>query len=374
MVHNQRKTERKARKRKKRLEREKASQRQQEIQAKQIGRYPDILIAREGADPEFIAAVTNAVGHIDFTDPAQFSVQERDVYRVIAKHGAAAADAAIKTMSEKLFVGGEVSVALKFPVFHLSLILGEIIFNQIPEDVRKNFLPYNDMCVGCAGTRFVLKFSQLKEQSGPGGTLYFSRHRPRISVNGEDKTVAFSRHAIERICMRLYPRWLSYASAGDAHAIFAACMHFDPVMLHGNQLAFTFFGPCGNENFACFATYVNEVLGEEVMDTTKGAAYYRVGYCPIVVEGDFAKATTFLYPGYTATPEYGALRKSKLPFSEKERLKTLARENNATKTIIDQDVEVIRWFHQNGVPQVIQTQEALYNFGSAKQKAYNASQ
>ena len=104
---------------------------------------------------------------------------------------------------------------------------------------------------------------------------------------------------------------------------------------------------------------MNHVLGGERLDPKRGKAYFRVGYCPIVIEGEFAKAKTFLYPGYTATPEYSLLLNSSLPYSEMVRLKQLAVNNDRDKTMLHQDVEVIRWFHENGVPQVQRYKSSL---------------
>ena len=97
-------------------------------------------------------------------------------------------------------------------------------------------------------------------------------------------------------------------------------------------------------------------------DHSKGEAYYRVGYCPVVLENGIAKATTFLYPGYTATPEYGLVLKSDLPPEEKARMRELAKQQDANCVILDNEIDAIKWFHENGVPQVIQTEQTIFRY------------
>jgi hypothetical protein len=94
--------------------------------------------------------------------------------------------------------------------------------------------------------------------------------------------------------------------------------------------------------------------------------YYRVGYCPVVVEGDFAKATTLLYPGYGGTPEYGLIVRSGLGREERRTLLDTA--SGMSRDVLERtgDFSLTKWFHDNGVPQVIETDEDFFYHRSPK--------
>jgi hypothetical protein len=82
------------------------------------------------------------------------------------------------------------------------LHLGEVLYRLIPEKTRKRFLPYNDAAVSISDKRYVIRFTSLQQKKTPNGTLYYSRHQPKIEIAGEELVVAFTGHAIERICER----------------------------------------------------------------------------------------------------------------------------------------------------------------------------
>ena len=98
------------------------------------------------------------------------------------------------------------------------------------------------------------------------------------------------------------------------------------------------------------------------MDPAKGKLYYRVGYCPIFFDFDkgFAKAKTFLFPGFRETPEYEALDNADMPRDTKRRLQRLATNSNMSSLLETNDISALKWFDDNGVPQVIQTTEPLF--------------
>lgn len=101
---------------------------------------------------------------------------------------------------------------------HLQLILGfgNRLLERIPEESRRHLMPYNHVRVDYRDRDIVLRFSSLLKEKGPGGTLYFSRRRPMAEFGGRQRTIAFSRHVVERICERINPRYIQYAAAGGA--------------------------------------------------------------------------------------------------------------------------------------------------------------
>src|SRR5262249_41192024 len=138
---------------------------------------------------------------------------------------------------------------------------------------------------------------------------YYSRHEPRLCVNGKNLIVAFSDHALLQACHRLSVTWPSYRSLGDVFFFFDQCQEFEPCFLHPNTPAFSFFEHCvpGFRQ----KRIAKEVLGREFDERTRYSL--RVGYCPAVVEGDFFKAKTTLFPGYSGTPEYGKILAAEMP-------------------------------------------------------------
>ena len=86
-----------------------------------------------------------------------------------------------------------------------------------------------------------------------------------------------------------------------------------------DNLTLTFFDQCRKGHF--FWKYVEEILGEDVEDD--GHYYRRIGYCPAVVEGDFIKAKTLLFPGHRNTPEHLLVWASDVPVEIKRQVEDM---------------------------------------------------
>lgn len=72
-----------------------------------------------------------------------------------------------------------------------------------------------------------------------------------------------------------------------------------------------------------------------------------MGYCPAVVEGEFFKAKTMLYPGWRGTPEYETLRRAGLPPRQKAEWLEFLDEMNALKFKTEAS-PLLKWFHEQG--------------------------
>jgi hypothetical protein len=223
-------------------------------------------------------------------------------------------------------------------------------------------MPFNDVTVCYEGRDIVLRFTSIRSQSGPNGRIYYNPAEPKIIFDGKEYKVGFSGHSIERICQRLNPRYIEYGSCGDIHAYFRTCVYFEPVLLHGDQLGFVIYNMCFNPGFVHHRIYAQEIFGLENEVPGMGKLYYKVGYCAVVIEGEFAKAKTFLPPGYRSTPEYGLLINSDLPKDKKEEWIAKATDESWSElsNFMRDDTEIIKWFHQNGIPQVKQIKETVF--------------
>lgn len=363
-MRQERKKERKEKKRKQQDARRKAYEDRVARERARRARYPAIAFDTTYGTPAFVDAVRQVVDQIDFEDEECFCKGEQYLYRLMAQHGAAHA---IDILRAKMREGeGEWEIdgegLAQLGEYSFRAGIGEKIFERMPEAQRRQFLPYNSLRALFHDKRIVLHFSSLLSQPGPNGTVYFSRKRPEVEFGGQRKVVSFSRHAIERICERLAPDWLTYPSLAQVHAYFASCVNFEPLVLPGGQTTITFFQACDLMVSGLYETYVRQILGEENRDRSQGEVYYRVGYCPVVIEGEFAKAKTFLYPGYKATPEYNLLRNARLPPEEKALLEELVRTQDPARVPAGDEARAIKWFHQNGIPQVIQTKRPMFQY------------
>lgn len=319
--------------------------------------YPEFLYDTKHGDPSFVSAVVQAVNGIDFDDRSAFSEAERYLYREMRKHGGRhalrLAGELFRSHPIKEDPTGEVRETL------FALNLGSLIYSSIPLEVRKEHLPYNDCHVNF-GREIVLKFSSLLAAKGDGGRIYYSRREPHVEFGGVQYIASFSRHAVDRLCERLQPNFTEYAGAGDLHAALANCVYFEPARLSNGDPAFVIYGDCDGAAFTNHRRYVKEILGVTNIYPSLGRFYYRIGYFPVVFEGKFAKATTFLYPGYKGTPEHQLIKTARLRTEERQTLLQQTQGLDAEEVLINDGSAVIKWFHDHGIPQVVQMKRKVY--------------
>ena len=325
-------------------------------------RYPNVRIDPAGTglvDTAFLAAVQAAVASLDFDDDTAFSEPEREFHQALRKEGIQGASQLVLEAQFRLYQEGDPLAPVLPHVLQMSY--GTQLFEKIPEEMRRKFLPFNDVRVDFEGHDIVLHVSAMRRKSTDGGTAFYGRHQPKISLLGKEWTVAFSRHAVEQICNRLNPRYLTYAAAGDVHALLNHCVFYEPTILHPCQPSFVIWDTCGSPSNVRQPVYVDGVLGRENLIEDGGQCYYRVGYCPVVFEKNFAVAKTFLCPGFLNTPEYGLVRSSRLPALEKDLLLHTATSNDI-RHVRDESIDSIKWFHDNGVPQVVQMPHTVFSY------------
>ena len=332
------------RKRRKQKERQKAdAEKKYRVEQRRIyaQKFPEFVYYTNGAPAAFVELVQQAIKKIDFRDPSMFSAAVTEFYRLQKQHGAVIVQELIEAVQDNL------------PA-QMNLIcgLGHLVFSSIPQEELRRWIPYHDLQIISGGRQIAVVFRSLRQVKGPHGTIYYSRFQPRLSINGRERVVAFSKHAIQRICERIVPRWYTYAGLGDAFAFFDQCIHFERSDLRDRQLAFTFYDQC-RKGFTSW-NYVEEVFGASTEDD--GHYYRRVGYCPAVVEGDFVKAKTLLFPGHAGTPEHPLVWASDVPVA----VKVQATDMNATWIEDTEDFRLVKFFHQRGVPQVIHDERQFF--------------
>jgi len=303
-------------------------------------KFPTFRFSGE-ADPLFKRLIGKALNSIDLRDRRLFHPHETEIYKDLKQHGP-------ETMRTLHRLAEEVD---GIPAIYFTMKLGTLVFSMIPKEELLRFIPYNDVVIHPAGRHIQVHFSSLLRQWSPGGTIYYSRRKPTVEIDGEKKIVGFSRHAVEQVCSRYGPRWQTYGGLGEVFAVFDKLRTFERCDLYGNQLAFTFFEECAEQFFT--GAYVPEVLGRQA----KGNAYFRVGYCPAVIHGDFISAKTFLFPGYRTTPEFGTILRASLFQNEKREMIEKATTLDLDTLQRTGDFSLIKFFHDNGVPQVIEKEK-----------------
>ena len=327
------------------------------MQKQKATRFPEFVFAERDANPAFAELVKTAVRSFDFTE---LSDAEQLCFQLMRQHGYSSIVEFLRSVMAEIRQEDPESIPGKAADAIWGLRMGDIILGKVPEEERRKHLPFNDVRFLYVGTQIVVEFRSLLEDLTGGVPFYYSRRKPTVEVDGKPYIIAFSPHAIEQTCNRIVPDWLTCSGLGDAFAYFEQCMLFEPCRLLNGYLAFTFYDACGDRRFWQHE-YVKKVLGEENLDPRKGAPYYRVGYCPADLDGDFIRARTLLFPGYRQTPEYGVLRASFAWRREQVRLADMATKSDA-KTLIDVgDFSALKWFHANGVPQVIETNRPVYD-------------
>jgi hypothetical protein len=314
--------------------------------------YPVFIFDKEfteGAPDTFVKAVRLATKRIRFDNDELFSSLEQEAYRLVKKEGNRFIEGWLERAENNVVSGQALSVYM--------IKVGAVIFDLIGESHLLKWIPFHDVrFLPCNGD-FVVQFRSLEQKSVPGGTIYYSSRKPKLTVDGKSKIVGFSTHAIQQVCSRIVPGWRTYGGLGDAFAIFEQCNHFEVAGMVEQQLAFTLYDSCVRGFFSW--NYVKELIGGE--PKSDGNYYYRVGYCPSVVEGEFVKAKTLLCPGYYGTPEYDIMMHSLLTKEQRTEMQEQIRQFSVEKLRESGDFSIPRWFHNNGVPQVVWSKDKWYH-------------
>lgn len=316
---------------------------------------PLVLDTRNG-DPAFVQLVTSALRRFD---PNELPKYHQTYWRWVCRFGADEARRSFERAMAEAVAENPDRTDIPLADIALDCGIGDLVFRAIPEAELRRFLPVNDVEFRPCEKALRVTFRSLMKRRTAWGTTFFSRHRPEVTFGDRTYLVGFSKHAVEQTCDRINPHWLRYAGLGDVFAYFDQCVHFEPCSLADGSPAFTFWDEIGDERFWQFS-YIRNVLGVNNYSQAAGKPYYRVGYCSVVFEGEFAKATTLLFPGFSKTPEAAALRRSRLPEEKKRRLTRLAEGSDQMRLVQSDDFSAIKWFHDNGIPQVIQTTRQFF--------------
>ena len=325
------------------------------------GAYPEIVFETSQGNGYFVAEVQAVAKGLDFDSPEMGPNWMRQFYRRLRAEGFRVARLWLEDLEEearqRIVSRGTTTATFEdYPRFdEVFTHLGDCIFAKIPIETRRRFLPMNDFFVEPIKGNLLLRFSSLLEEPGEWGTVYYSRLMPKVDVDGKRVTVAFSDHAMQQLCARRSPRHLTYGGNADAHAYLAKCIYHEIATLENDSQVIRLWDCCDHEGFDIYRRYVLGVFGERNRQPYAGRCHYILGYCPFVLENGFAKAKSFLYPGFRGTPERAILENGGEDGARYAKWLDEA-ENEAAEPFFEteRDTEVARWLQQNGSPQVVQ--------------------
>lgn len=208
------------------------------------------------------------------------------------------------------------------------------VFESLPPSVFKRYCSDNifNIAVG-TNLRFQVTYTQIVHQATKEGTIHFSSKMTKVTVNRLPAKIAFTTHAFDRIIERCLPNQGTYNGIGMIHSLFGGKLRFEPTD--------------DNEMLRVYFMSRPEDLG---LSTKVGIVYVLVGYCPIEFHFPENKnqtnswiAKTFLVLGMKNTPERKLINTLPSKFREllHERLKDI---------IAFRDNRMFLWFQYNNHP------------------------
>ena len=321
-------------------------------QWKRACRFPKLEIAPDcNADPEFIDAVYSAARKVNFGDTKFFDKLDRNTWKIVAKIGFQSFEKLCDCISE--IRAEDVPNAGDIWLQEEQNRLSQTIYTLIPERIKSRFMPHNYFIIQPKGKIIFLNCQRVISQRTSQGKIHVGLNNTSLEVGECKKQLVFTTHTLERVCERIAPRWETHFSdLMDVVRFLAYIPQLEVTTLHGDQPAVVLFSACGSSIYFTYKIYVEGILGQQNYDSSQDYFEYRLGYCPIVFDGQYAVAKTFLPPGYKGTPEYGLLLNSELPKTDKNKMLSLVKNHVRDTQRAEEWMPLVKWFHENGVPQV----------------------
>jgi hypothetical protein len=355
-------------KQKKRLKEQKKAVRHERIASvrARASLYPRIVLRPDGGDPAFVAAVQQLVNGFDFENPSCCGERHRKIFKMFRAVGAQETLRRMEILMEEAPQAGfDANVVEHTFIDPLVLHVGKWIFARLPDEYRTLPLPFHYFTVIPYGNALHVVFRFLPTASSEHGTIYFSPAEPKVAFGGGRWKVGFFRHAIERVCERLCPvEHIGYSHFNVCEIYFRTCVYYEPLELPDGQHAIRLFQDCQPAGPDDDDPYVTKVLGLERHPRGRTRLYHTLGYCPIAFVGPRAVAKTFLFPGFRNTPEDHLVRTTAMPAAQRRLLLDIASDNTAQKVHQAEGLKAIKWYHDNGLPQVYEMTRQVFTFES----------
>lgn len=249
--------------------------------------------------------------------------------------------------------------------------IGSKLFNSLHRSVKARYLPMSDFYFEPEGDfkqDIVIKLSSLNKIDSIG---YVSPIEPKIEIDNKKYIIAYTEHVITQMGAipwrnvkepkRFMPYWNNYLGLGDFHGFLYGCNNFEKACItteaNRNEPAVTCYEKCISPEWFQWH-YVEELL--ENWDQEQNY-YYRVGYFPIAIRGNYAILKTLLLPGFKKTPEYNCLLKSNILKSERKSLCAMFTKDNRFEWLYkERDFSFLKKMHQY-IPQVIASNKKMFD-------------
>jgi len=362
---------REERKRQKKRERERAKQQrsaayQAKKQLEASGRgSSQILVDPTGGDIVFVRRVQEAAKNVSLEESGGCPADVVETIRRVRRDGPAEAFRQFRIEAAQRHDYQQEVLNEATGRFHASLgYVGERIFEQLPEHYREHLLPNYCFYPSFAPEGVSISFDFIPRVKRDTGWGYYSPNEPKVTINGAQWVVCFSEHAIERIVERsCFGQQLTFAHYWDCFAYLKGCVYFEPVTLEGDKPGIRLFmmEDLGGSP-ARYREYLHKVAGIENVLKYPAIPAYVLGYCHVDCKGRFAKAISMWYPGYRGTPEDTLVRTADITTTERQRLLAMAADNKTVRVINEGRHEAVKWYHENGVPQVIFPGRRLFDW------------
>lgn len=353
------KEDRKKQKRRLKEKKRASDQRRRLAMLEHANRFPQITIDTNGGDPELIKEVERLVSAFSFENPDCCDEDLLQHYSLIASEGLdsytrhlarqVASQTPDKRMSEAILESQLVATHCHF---------GEWLFKHLPARFTDSPPPHYFFRTAIVDRSIQVRFDLLESIGEPHNPLFVLPQKATVVMQGASWQVGLYRHALESLCRRLHI---------DGEPTFTRNMHlyfvltqsmlaYTPVALaDGNEaLRAEFVMPLTTAHHDYYARYTRRILGldDDHCFTEKDELVTVLGYLPLLIQGRYARAKTFLLPGFSKTPEHALVRRSKLSPSERVLLEAMTDETQRTADIAGATTEAIKWYHDNGVPQI----------------------
>lgn len=340
------KNERKRRKKRLREEKREAKHRLYLAEkAKDV--FPKIVINPTNGDDRLVRHIEKIVANLDLSDPKVLSPGMQLILRFVRSRGRDGMRAA----SQKLLKHTDEPKAWLQASTDVRMAVGQQILLGLPRAYQDSSLPFNYFDVQLVDRTLEITFEFLPSKIDKHGRVYLPPTATTVRFDGHNWPVGFSLHAIERACERMaFTKPVKFTQFQVFKTYFNTCRWFESLQLDKGTHAFAMYMPLGEPGVATFDTYVSKVA--QLSPNAQGWRLgYLMGYCPVDFRLGRAVAKTCLPPGYAGTPEDRLVRSARIDTHLRRQLLNAA-QNNTLDRVLAGNHEVIRWYHENGVPQV----------------------
>lgn len=241
--------------------------------------------------------------------------------------------------------GGTIHALLKAGVEEAAVLLGQFLYERLPEVFKQQPLPSHYFDVFPHENVMVVQPCVMSKTPGRRGMLYQATGAT-VEIDGDKQPLFLTRHFLERFTARSFVRDVeSYAGMVALRRYVETMPLFEITRCRFGEPHLVLYQAVGSMPPLQREAVQSVDFGHDVSETD----CLLIGYAPIALEKDAAVLPTCLLPGHLNTPEYWAIKeRSDGPLRGKLR-------REAETSIFDRltgDMACTRWCHENEVPQI----------------------